>query len=59
MSKIMEEFAIEERTEAKLEAARNMLLEGVPMEKIACRQGLSIETIQQLAEEVKVPAEHE
>lgn len=29
MSKIIEEFAIEERTEAKLEDARNLLTENV------------------------------
>ena len=53
MSKIMEEFAIEERTEAKLEAARNMLLDGVPIDKIASWQDLPLETVKQLAEELK------
>ena len=56
MSRIMEEFAIEERTEAKLEAARNMLLDGVPIDKIANWQSLPLETVQQLAEELKVAA---
>ena len=45
------------RSEAKLEAARNMLLEGVPMDKIASWQALPLETVQQLADELKVPAE--
>ena len=39
----------EARTEAKLEAARNMLMEGVPVDKIASWQALPIETVQQLA----------
>ena len=34
---------------AKLEAARNMLMEGVPVDKIASWQALPIETVQQLA----------
>ena len=38
---------------AKLEAARNMLLEGVPMDKIASWQALPLETVQQLAEQLK------
>ena len=41
------------RSEAKLEAARNMLLEGVPMDKIANWQALPLETVQQLAESLK------
>ena len=53
MSRIMEEFAIEERTEAKLEAAQNLLLEGDSIEKIARCTGLPLETVQQLAEELK------
>ncbi len=53
MSKIMEEFAIEERTEAKLETAQNMLMEGDSIEKIVRCTGLSLETVQQLAEEIK------
>ena len=54
MSKIMEEFAIEERTEAKLEGARNMLMENFPEETIARCIGLPLEKVQQLAEELKV-----
>ena len=57
MSRIMEEFAIEERTEAKLEAAQNLLLEGDSIEKIARCTGLPLETVQQLAEELKAPVE--
>ncbi|MBP5601457.1 MAG: hypothetical protein J6X78_01900 [Treponema sp.] len=54
MSKIMEEFAIEERTEAKLEAARNMLSMNLGThEQIAQAVELSLETVQQLAEELK------
>ncbi|MBP5601456.1 MAG: hypothetical protein J6X78_01895 [Treponema sp.] len=54
MSKVMEEFAIEERTEAKLEAARNMLLTNLgTVEQIAAVQGLPLETVRQLAEELK------
>ncbi|MBR3812849.1 MAG: PD-(D/E)XK nuclease family transposase [Spirochaetaceae bacterium] len=53
MSRIMEEFAIEERTEAKLETAQNMLMEGDSIEKIVRCTGLSFETVQQLAEEIK------
>ena len=53
MSRIMEEFAIEERTEAKLETAQNMLMEGDSIEKIVRCTGLSLETVQQLAEEIK------
>ena len=48
----------EARTEAKLEAARNMLLTNLgTIEQIAAVQGLSFETIKQLADELKVPAE--
>ena len=54
MSRIMEEFAIEERTEAKLEDARNFLTENVPEETIARCIGLPLEKVQQLAEELKV-----
>lgn len=53
MSKIMEEFAIEERTEAKLEDPRNLLTENVSEEIIARCTGLPLETVQQLAEELK------
>ena len=43
---------------AKLEAARNMLLANLgTIEQIAAVQGLSQETVQQLADELKVPAE--
>ena len=38
---------------AKLAAARNMLLEGVPMDKIASWQALPLKTVQQLAEQLK------
>ncbi|MBP5792474.1 MAG: hypothetical protein J6W46_02375 [Spirochaetaceae bacterium] len=38
---------------AKLEAAQNMLLEGVPMDKIASWQALPLKTVQQLAEQLK------
>ena len=53
MSRIMEEFAIEERTESKLETAQNMLMEGDSIEKIVRCTGLSLETVQQLADEIK------
>ena len=43
--------------ETKLEAARKMLMENVPMDKIASWQNLSLETVQQLAEELKAPVE--
>ena len=38
---------------AKLEAARNMLIEGVATNKIASWQALPLETVQQLAEQLK------
>ena len=57
MSKIMEEFAIEERTEAKLEDAQNMLMENLPVETVVRCTGLPLETVQQLAEELKAPVE--
>ncbi len=41
------------RSEAKLEAARNMLLENLPEETIARCTGLPLETVQQLAEQLK------
>ncbi len=41
------------RSEAKLEAARNMLLENLPEETIARCTGLPLETVQQLANELK------
>ncbi len=49
---IMEEGKEQGRTEAKFEAARNMLIEGVPVDKIASWQTLPIETVEQLAEEL-------
>ena len=39
--------------QAKLEAARNMLLENLPEETIARCTGLPLETVQQLAEQLK------
>ena len=43
------------RTEAKLEAARNMLMANLgTLEQIATVQGLSLETVQQLADELKI-----
>ena len=44
------------RTEAKLEAARNMLLQEVDADKIALWLALPLETVQQLAEELKIKA---
>ncbi len=44
------------KEEAKLEAARNMLIEGDSTEKIERCTGLDIETIQHLAAELKVAA---
>ncbi|MBR3814765.1 MAG: hypothetical protein IKK38_12950 [Spirochaetaceae bacterium] len=38
---------------AKLEAARNMLIEGVAMDKISSWQALPLETVHQLAEQLK------
>ena len=47
----------EARTEAKLAAARNMLKkELLPLEDISEYSGLPLETVQQLAEELKVSA---
>ena len=47
----------EAKTEAKLEAARNMLMANLgTLEQIATVQGLSLETVQQLAEELKIKA---
>ena len=42
--------------QAKLEAARNMLLENLPEETIARCTGLPLETVQQLAEQLKIKA---
>ena len=39
---------------AKLEAARNMLTQGVDADKIAQWLALSLETVQQLAKELKI-----
>ena len=44
------------RSEAKLEAARNMLSQGVNTDKIATWLDLPLETVQQLAEELKIKA---
>lgn len=41
---------------AKLEAARNMLMENLPAETVARCTGLSLETVQKLAEELKAKA---
>ena len=49
MSRIMDEIV----EETKLEAAQNMLLDGVPIDKIANWQNLPLETVQQLAEQLK------
>ena len=38
---------------AKLEVARNMLIEGVAMDKISSWQALPLETVHQLAEQLK------
>ena len=46
----------EARTEAKLEAARNMLSENIPEETVSRCTGLSLETVMQLADELKVSA---
>ncbi|MBQ4496807.1 MAG: hypothetical protein II973_04795 [Spirochaetaceae bacterium] len=53
MSRIMDELYAEAKTETKLEAAQNMLLDGVPIDKIANWQNLPLETVQQLAEQLK------
>ena len=47
----------EGRSEAKLEAARNMILANLgTLEQIATVQGLPLETVQQLAEELQAKA---
>ena len=51
-----EEGKKEGRTEAKLEAARNFLMENAPEDMIARCTGLSLETVQQLADELKTEA---
>lgn len=40
------------RTEARLDAARNMLSQGADTDKIARRLSLPLETVKQLAEEL-------
>ena len=56
--KLEEGIAIGEergRTEAKLEAARNMLIANLgTLEQIATVQGISLEKVQQLANELKI-----
>ena len=42
---------------AKLDAARNLINLGVSLDIIAQAQGLSLETVQQLAEELKIKAQ--
>ena len=54
---IMEDGIRQGKQEAKLEAARNMLMENVPIDKIANWQDLPLETVQQLAVELKAPVE--
>ena len=54
---IMEDGIRQGKQEAKLEAARNMLLESIPAETIARCTGLPSETVQQLADELKAPVE--
>ena len=44
------------RTEAKLEAARNLLMENVTEDVIARCTGLPLETVQKLAEELQAKA---
>ena len=44
----------EGRTEAKLEAARNMLLENDSAEKVARCLNLSLKKVRELAEELKI-----
>ena len=41
---------------AKLEAARNFLSENIPEETVSRCTGLTLETVQQLAEELKISA---
>ena len=42
------------RTEAKLEAARNFLMENAPEDMIARCTGLSLEKVRELAKELKI-----
>ena len=53
MSSVIDEI----RTETKIEAAQNLLIENLPEETIARCTGLSLETVQQLAEKLKAPVE--
>ena len=54
---IMEDSIAIGEKRAKLEATRNMLLTNLgTIEQIAAVQGLSLETIKQLADELKVSA---
>ena len=46
----------EGRSEAKLEAARNLLMENVTEDVIARCTGLPLETVQKLAEELQAKA---
>ena len=46
----------EAKTETKLETARNFLMENVSEDVIARCTGLSLETVKQLAEELKAKA---
>ncbi len=43
----------EGRTEAKIEVARNMIIEGDSIEKVMRCLGLSLDTVLHLAEEIK------
>ena len=54
---IPEEIIEETRTETKIEAARNMFSQGVDADKIDLWLDLPIETVQQLAEQLKVSVE--
>ena len=53
---IMEEGKEEGRSEAKLEAARNLINLGVSLDIIAQAQALPLETVQKLAEELQAKA---
>ena len=46
----------EAKTEAKLEAARNMLADNMPEYTVEKYTDLPLETVQKLADELKVPA---
>ena len=51
-----EDGRAEGRTEAKLEAARNMLMKNAPEDMIVRCTALPLETVHQLAEELKIKA---